>query len=179
MGQMRVGAGASRARRRSQGAKSAALDKALPIGERGPEPLRETRPAPAMGAGTGDRSGCTRPKAKAGRLVAIPRLPVATAHPAQQHARRRANLKAWYLSTAACVATLCTAAQGADQGALVYVPNSEGNSVSIIDTASNTTIATIDSVGQSPSTVSVSGDQAHVYVAAVPASSRSILPRMS
>ena len=119
----------------------------------------------AMSAGASDGSGCTRSRANAASLLAAPWLP-AIAQPVGYRARRRASRKAWYLSTVACVAALCTAAaQAADQGTLIYVPNSEGNSVSIIDSASNTTIATIDSVGQIPSTVSVSSDQAHVYVA--------------
>ena len=59
-------------------------------------------------------------------------------------ARRRASRKAWYLSTVACVAALCTAAaQAAGQGTLIYVPNAEDNTASVIDSASNATIATI------------------------------------
>ena len=69
-----------------------------------------------MSAGASDGSGCTRSRANAASLLAAPWLP-AIAQPVGYRARRRASRKAWYLSTVACVAALCTAAaQAADQG---------------------------------------------------------------
>jgi len=59
-------------------------------------------------------------------------------------------------------------------GAHVYVANSGSNTVSVIDTATNTVSATI-SVGSSPYAVAASADGAHVYVSNIGGASVSVI----
>ena len=163
MGKMRVGAGAFRGRRRSQGAKGAAIDRASPTDGWAAPVQRGMRAGLAMS----DGPASARIQANVGSLLAALRLPAAIAQPVAYRARRRASRKAWYLSTVACVAALCTvAAQAAGQGTLIYVPNADDNTASVIDSATNATVATIPiGDGTFPLSVAVSGDQSRVWMA--------------
>ena len=163
MGKMRVGAGAFRGRRRSQGAKGAAIDRASPTDGWAAPVQRGMRAGLAMS----DGPASARIQANVGSLLAALRLPAAIAQPVAYRARRRSSRKAWYLSTVACVAALCTvAAQAAGQGTLIYVPNADDNTASVIDSATNATVATIPiGDGAFPLSVAVSGDQSRVWIA--------------
>ena len=86
------------------------------------------------------------------------RLAAATTRPA---AARAALLGGVCLGA---VAVLVPNAAQAQQGPFLYVPNGNSNNVSVIDTPTNTTVPPTISVGTTPFTAAVRGDEALVYV---------------
>jgi YVTN family beta-propeller protein/autotransporter-associated beta strand protein len=62
------------------------------------------------------------------------------------------------------IAMLAPDAVLAQQGPFLYVPNASDNNVSVLDTATNTTVPPTIPVGSTPFAAGVRGDQAFVYV---------------
>src|SRR5262245_52375959 len=66
----------------------------------------------------------------------------------------------WLGALAACA----TDDAHAQQGPFLYVPNNGSNSVTVIDTPTNTTVPPAIAVGSQPTTAAVRGDESLVYV---------------
>jgi outer membrane autotransporter protein len=77
------------------------------------------------------------------------------------------------MTRAALLGGVCLGALGAfamdeahaQQGPFLYVPNTGSNSVTVIDTPTNTTVPPAIAVGSGPATAAVRGDESLVYVA--------------
>jgi YVTN family beta-propeller protein len=73
------------------------------------------------------------------------------------------------------LAAFATNRAQAQQGPFLYVPNGGSNSVTVIDTPTNTTVPPAIAVGNQPRTAAVRGDESLVYVTNLSGNSVSVI----